>query len=62
MAIRDADGPDREEFLIDHPHIFSAASMTLLAQKAGFQVNELRRIREPSGKYTIYMFLSDNSA
>ena len=62
MAIRDADGPNREEFLIDHPHIFSAASMTLLAQKAGFRVDELRRIREPSGKYTLYMFLSDNSA
>ena len=57
-AIGDVDGPDREEFLIDHPHIFSAASMALLALRAGFRLDELRRIREPSGKYTLYMFLS----
>ncbi len=57
-AIHDEMGPEREEFLIDHPHVFSAASMALLAMKAGFRVDELRRIREPSTKYTMYMFLS----
>lgn len=57
-AIHDETGPEREEFLIDHPHVFSAASMALLAMKAGFRVDELRRIREPSTKYTMYMFVS----
>lgn len=60
-AIRDDAGPEREEFTIDHPHVFSAASMALLAKAAGFRVESLDRIREPSGKYTMYMFLTSDS-
>ena len=51
------DGPGREEFFIDHPHIFSAASLTLLATRAGFRVVALERLREPSTKYTLRAFL-----
>jgi len=51
------DGPGREEFFIDHPHIFSAASLTLLAARAGFRVVALERLREPSTKYTLRAFL-----
>ena len=51
------DGPGREEFFIDHPHIFSAASLTLLAARAGFRVVTLERLREPSTKYTLRAFL-----
>ncbi len=52
-----ADGPDREEFFIDHHHVFSAVSLGLLAVHAGFNVEELERLREPSGKYTLRAFL-----
>jgi SAM-dependent methyltransferase len=51
------DGPGREEFFIDHPHIFSAASLTLLATRAAFRVVALERLREPSTKYTLRAFL-----
>ncbi|MBM3459074.1 MAG: class I SAM-dependent methyltransferase, partial [Armatimonadetes bacterium] len=57
-AITDPDGPEREEFFIEHHHVFSAASLTLLAWQAEFQVLQLERIREPSGKYTLYAFLA----
>jgi SAM-dependent methyltransferase len=56
-ARTDAIGFDREEFFIEHEHIFSAASVTLLASKAGFDVVELERLREPSSKYTLRAFL-----
>lgn len=52
-----ADGSGREEFFIDHPHIFSAASLTLLATRAEFRVVALERLREPSTKYTLRAFL-----
>ena len=51
------DGPGREEFFIDHPHIFSAASLLLLSTRAGFRVTALERLREPSTKYTLRAFL-----
>jgi SAM-dependent methyltransferase len=52
-----ADGPDREEFFIEHLHVFSMASLCLLAQRAGFRVRSAERLREPSGKYTLIAFL-----
>ena len=55
-AIRDGWG--REEFFIDHPHIFSAASVALMAQQAGFSICETERLREPSDKYTLRSFLA----
>lgn len=53
----EAAGPGREEFFIDHHHVFSMASMVLLAQRAGFCVTQTQRLREPSGKYTLRGFL-----
>ncbi len=52
------DHQDREEFFIDHWHVFSMASMTLLAQRSGFDVVQTQRLREPSDKYTLRAFLS----
>jgi len=52
------EGPEREEFFIDHHHIFSIVSLGLLVQRAGFEVILMRRLREPSSKYTIYCFIS----
>jgi len=51
------DGSDREEFTIEHWHVFSAASIALLAQQAGFSVRVLERLYEPSTKYTLRAFL-----
>ena len=48
---------EREEFFIEHYHIFSMASMELLSRRAGLQSKELERIREPSSKYTLRSFL-----
>lgn len=51
-----ADGPGREEFFIEHFHIFSPKSVEILAARAGFRVRAAGRLREPSGKYTVYAF------
>jgi 2-polyprenyl-3-methyl-5-hydroxy-6-metoxy-1,4-benzoquinol methylase len=53
-----SDGPGREEFFIDHLHVFSGASLTMLADRAGFTVRAIERLREPSTKYTWRAFLT----
>lgn len=52
-----AEGYGREEFFIDHHHVFSMASLAILAGRAGFLVRTAQRLREPSGKYTLRAFL-----
>ncbi|WP_085906790.1 class I SAM-dependent methyltransferase [Kiloniella majae] len=47
------DGKGREEFFIEHHHIFSIASMSIMAEKAGFKVERIERLIEPSTKYTL---------
>jgi 2-polyprenyl-3-methyl-5-hydroxy-6-metoxy-1,4-benzoquinol methylase len=51
----------REEFFVDHHHVFSPMSLRLLAERAGFEVLELERLREPSSKYTLRAFLVPRS-
>jgi len=51
------DGPGREEFFIDHHHVFSAASLALLGARSGFTVRIIERLREPSTKFTLRAFL-----
>lgn len=53
-----SEGPGREEFFIDHLHIFSFASIVLLANNAGFKTLAAERLREPSGKYSLRAFLT----
>jgi SAM-dependent methyltransferase len=53
-----ADSPGREEFFIEHLHVFSMASLCLLATRAGFLVRSAERLREPSDKYTLVAFLT----
>lgn len=53
-----AEGPDREEFFIEHYCAFSAVSYAMLARKAGFQLDCMARVVEPSGKFTLRGFLS----
>jgi SAM-dependent methyltransferase len=49
-----SEGPGREEFFIEHHHVFSMASAAILVMKSGLTAVRLERLREPSGKYTIW--------
>lgn len=51
-----AEGFHREEFFIEHYHVFSPASLALLAARAGLRANTFERVREPSTKYTLRAF------
>lgn len=50
------DGPGREEFFVEHLHVFSMASLALLVRRAGLCLVHAERIREPSTKYTLVAF------
>ena len=56
-AARDREGFEREEFFIEHCHVFSMASMELLCRRTGLQSQKLERLREPSSKFTLRSFL-----
>ena len=49
-------GKNREEFFIDHLHVFSKDSLYLLLKKASYKKINIGQILEPSGKFTIYAF------
>lgn len=51
------EGPEREEFFVEHHHVFSMASLAMLATRAGFSVLVMERLQEPSTKYTLRAFL-----
>jgi 2-polyprenyl-3-methyl-5-hydroxy-6-metoxy-1,4-benzoquinol methylase len=51
------EGPEREEFFIDHLHVFSMPSLLHLARRAGFVPLLVERLYEPSTKYTLRAFL-----
>ena len=57
VAADATDGYGREEFFLEHHHVFSMASMEMLTRKAGFFSRQLERVREPSTKYTLRSFL-----
>jgi SAM-dependent methyltransferase len=50
------EGFGREEFFIDHLHVFSAASLALLVERAGFRLAAVEEVREPSSKFTLRAF------
>lgn len=55
MAARE--GAGREEFFIEHLHVFSFVSMAMLAKHAGLTPVAVERLQEPSTKYTLRAFL-----
>ncbi|RJQ83008.1 MAG: class I SAM-dependent methyltransferase [Desulfobacteraceae bacterium] len=57
-----AEGPEREEFFIEHHHVFSPASVALLSARAGLSPISIARLREPSGKFTLNAFLTVSSS
>ena len=48
-----------ENFCIDHLQIFSLNSLDQLATRSGLKTLKLERIKEPSGKNTVFGFLKD---
>ena len=51
------EGFGREEFFIDHPHIFSAASFASIVERAQLRLLTIERVREPSTKFTLRGFV-----
>tara|TARA_B100000767_G_C19750941_1_gene530765 strand:- start:140 stop:973 length:834 start_codon:yes stop_codon:yes gene_type:complete len=51
----------REEFFIEHHHIFSFISLSKLVSNSNLQIKIIERIIEPSGKFTLYCFCSLNN-
>lgn len=54
-------GPEREEFFIDHPHVFSPRSLAAVTDRAGATLLSDGRLREPSGKFTCFCFAEPHS-
>ena len=50
-------GKEREEFFIDHMHVFTKKSLELLSIKSKFELIKIDRTVEPSGKFTIFAFV-----
>jgi 2-polyprenyl-3-methyl-5-hydroxy-6-metoxy-1,4-benzoquinol methylase len=55
------EGEEREEFSLDHYHVFSKSSIGRLCRHAGFQVLEIERLREPSNKFTLRAFIKKSN-
>ena len=51
-------GKKREEFFIDHFHVFSKMSLIYMCKKADLKTIKIERINEPSGKFTLFAFIS----
>jgi len=51
-------GPGREEFFLEHHHVFSPASLALMGARGGLSAIALERLREPSGKFTLRGFFA----
>ena len=48
---------NREEFFIEHYNIFSELSLLKILWRSNLTLISMKRIKEPSGKYTLYAFL-----
>ena len=51
-------GTEKGEFSIEHYHVFSEASLNLLAERSGFDVLSMGRLIEPSKKHTLWAFIA----
>jgi len=49
------------EFNVEHLFIFNIESLSYLAKVAGLNILDIRRIKDPSGKHTIYCFLESQT-
>ena len=55
-AQKDNLGYEREEFYIEHHHVFSKVSLILMLSKLNLKIIKIEQIREPSSKYTLFCF------
>lgn len=55
-ASNDKDGYNREEFCIEHHHVFSKISLILMLSKLNLKILSIEQIQEPSSKYTLFCF------
>tara|TARA_B100000963_G_scaffold335042_1_gene328831 strand:+ start:4332 stop:5165 length:834 start_codon:yes stop_codon:yes gene_type:complete len=55
-AARDFKGHLREEFFIDHLHVFTKKSLKRCIELSKFKLIKLKSIREKSGKFTLLAF------
>ena len=53
-------GSNREEFFIEHHHVFSMMSLNLMVKSASLIPLRIERVIEPSGKFTLFAFLKNN--
>lgn len=53
-------GSGREEFFIEHHHVFNPTSLAILAERASLTLTLLKRFREPSEKYSLGGFMVFN--
>jgi len=51
------DSKFREEFFIEHHHVFSKVSLSKFLNFLSLKIIKLHNIKEPSGKYTLYAFV-----
>lgn len=49
-------GQNREEFFIEHHHVFSPTSLNATVERSELIVKRLERLVEPSGKFTLFCF------
>ena len=49
-------GKNREEFHLDHLHVFSKSSLLYLSRQLKLKKLNIKSIKEPSGKFTIFGF------
>lgn len=49
-------GFEREEFYIEHHHVFSKTSLILMLIKLNLKILKIEKIKEPSSKYTLICF------
>ena len=47
---------NREEFAIEHIHVFSTKSLKIMLKNLKLKIMQIKSIKEPSGKFTIFAF------
>jgi len=52
------DGPEREEFFIEHLHVFSTHSMQIMSDAANLVTYTIKSLKEKSGKFTIFTIMT----
>lgn len=52
------EGPHHDEWLLDHRHVFSLASLSMKVGQAGYRMDRVEGVQDPSGKWVLRGFVS----